>query len=180
MSSIIQKELQKEGYTVEIKNIFKGAFYCIIRFPALLFQQGLSGFKEEKILIQLDMEPQHFSFTSQEYLLNRFDVFTAIKVTPPEILLSQKFYAIYNRRRNKGRDFFDVGFLLSLNIKPNYDYLELKMNVENEKELKEKILDKCKNISMEEMGRDVAPFLFDEKDIKRVLLFPQLLKQSSL
>lgn len=180
LSSVIRKELEKEGYAVEIKNVFKGAFHCIIRFPALLFQQGLSGFKEEKILIQLDMEPQHFPFTSEEYLLNRFDVFTEIKVTPAEILLSQKFYAIYNRRRNKGRDFFDVAFLLSLNIKPNYEYLKFKMNVETEKELKEKILEKCDVINMEEMAEDVAPFLFYEKDIKKVLLFPQLLKQASL
>lgn len=180
LSAIIKKELEKEGYNVEIKNVLKGAFHCLIRFPGLLFQEGLSGVKEEKILIQLDTEPQHFSFVPQEYLLNRFDIFTEIKVTPPEILLSQKFFAIYNRRRNKGRDFFDISFLLSLSIKPNYDFLKLKMKVRNEKDLKEKILEKCSNIDMEEMARDVAPFLFYEKDINRVLLFPQLLKQSSL
>jgi predicted nucleotidyltransferase component of viral defense system len=180
LAAIIRKELEKQGYAVEINNVFKGAFHCIIRFPGLLFEEGLSRFKEEKILIQLDSEPQHFSFVPGEYLLNRFDVFTEIKVTPSDILLAQKFFAIYNRKRNKGRDFFDVGFLLSLNIKPNYDYLNLKMNVENEKKLKEKILEKCKNMNMEEMAKDVAPFLFYEKDIKRVLLFPQLLKQSSL
>lgn len=180
LSAIIKKELKKEGYTVEINNVFKGAFHCVIRFPGLLFQEGLSGFKEEKILIQLDLEPQHFSFSPKGYLLNRFDVFTEIKVTPADILLSQKFFAIYNRKRNKGRDFFDVGFLLSLNVKPNYGYLNVKMNVNNEKELKEKILEKCNSLNMEEMAKDVAPFLFYEKDISRVLLFSQLLKQSSL
>jgi predicted nucleotidyltransferase component of viral defense system len=180
LSDIIRKELEKEGYQVEIKNVFKGAFHCIIRFPGLLFEEGLSGFKEEKILIQLDSEPQHFSFIPNGYILNRFDIFTEIKVTPEDILLAQKFYAIYNRKRNKGRDFFDVAFLLSLNIKPNYNYLKLKMNVQTENELKEKILEKCTDIDMEEMAKDVAPFLFYEKGIKRVLLFPKLLKQASL
>jgi hypothetical protein len=112
--------------------------------------------------------------------LNRFDVFTQIFTTPLDILLAQKFYAICNRERNKGRDFFDVAFLLSLVDKPNYDYLQLKLDVSNAKQLKEKILDRCSKISMDEMAKDVAPFLFDAKDTKKILLFPELIKQVKL
>ena len=38
VSSIISRELQKEGYEVEVKNVLKGAFHCYIRFPELLYQ----------------------------------------------------------------------------------------------------------------------------------------------
>lgn len=179
ISSIIAKELKKEGYEVEIRNVLKGAFHCYIRFPELLFKEGLSGHKEEKILIQLDTEPQDFGFEPDRHILNKFDVFSEILITPKDILLAQKFYAILNRSRPKGRDFFDVVFLLA-KTKPNYDYLKLKVNIENSKDLKSAILNRCSKIDMSEMARDVAPFLFNEKDEKRVRLFEEYLIQVEL
>lgn len=180
LSVVLKKQLEKEGYIVEIKMVFKGAYHCYIKFPEILYKEGLSGHREERILIQLDTEPQHFNFVPDKYILNRFDVFTQIFITPLDILLAQKFYAICNRDRNKGRDFFDVVFLLSLIDKPNYDYLQLKLNVSNSAQLKDRILDRCSKISMDEMAKDVAPFLFDSKDIKKVTLFPELIKQARL
>ena len=113
VADLIEKELSKEGYLVEMKTVYKGAYHCHIRFPELLYREGLSGHLEEKILVQLDTEPQHFQFIPQRFLLNRFDVFTQIFVAPKELLLAQKFYAVLNRPRNKGRDFYDIVFLLS-------------------------------------------------------------------
>ncbi len=180
ISAVIKKQLELEGYDITIKTVFKNAYHCFIRFPGLLYKEGLSAYKEEKILIQLDTEPQHFDFKPDKFILNRFDVFTEILVTPPDILLAQKFYAICNRKKNKGRDFFDVAFLLSIVAKPNYDYLRLKLSVSNEKQLKEKILEKCSVINMAEMAKDAAPFLFDIKDTKKITLFPELIKQARL
>ena len=180
ISAIIKKQLEQEGYAVEMKTVYKGAFHCHIRFPKLLYQEGLSSHLEEKILVQLDTEPQHFDFTPEKYFLNRFDIFTQIFITPLDILLAQKFYAILNRERNKGRDFFDTVFILSKIDKPNYDYLKLKVNISNAKDLKEKILKKCKTISMEKMAKDVQPFLFDATDIKKVIHFPDYIKQVKL
>jgi predicted nucleotidyltransferase component of viral defense system len=180
LADVLKIQLEREGYKVEMKTIYKGAYHCYIRFPEILFREGLSGHREERILIQLDTEPQHFGFVPDKYLLNRFDVFTQIFITPVDILLAQKFYAICNRERNKGRDFFDVAFLLSLVDKPNYEYLQLKLEVSNAKQLKEKILDRCSKINMDEMAKDVAPFLFNVKDTKKVLLFPELIKQAKL
>jgi hypothetical protein len=163
-----------------MKTVFKGAYHCYIRFPEILYKEGLSGYREEKILIQLDTEPQHFNFVPEKYILNRFDVFTQIFITPLKLLLAQKFYAVCNRERNKGRDFFDIAFLLSLIDRPDYNYLDFKMGVSNEKQLKERIIEKCKSVSMEEMAKDVQPFLFNPRDIQKVLLFPELIKQAKL
>lgn len=176
----IRKELSKEGYQVEIKTVYRGAFHCYVRFPGLLYQEALSGFAEEKILIQLDTEPQHFPFQPERFLLNRFDVFTEIFTTPKDILLAQKFYTILNRPRNKGRDFFDVVFLLATINKPNYDFLSMKAGISNAKELKERILARCEELSMKAMADDVQPFLFNPADSKKVLLFPAYLKQVEL
>ena len=179
ISSDIASSLSKEGYEVEIRNVLKGAFHCYIRFPKLLYQEGLSGHREEKILITLDTEPQYFDFEPDRYILNKFDVFTEILTTPKDILLAQKFYAILNRPRPKGRDFFDATFLLS-QTKPNYDYLKLKLNITSSEALRSAILERCSKIDMDEMARDVAPFLFESKDEKRVKLFTNYLKQVDL
>ena len=179
ISSDIASSLSREGYEVEIRNVLKGAYHCYIRFPKLLYQEGLSGHREEKILITLDTEPQYFDFEPDRYILNKFDVFTEILTTPKDILLAQKFYAIINRPRPKGRDFFDVTFLLG-QTKPNYDYLKLKLNITSSEALRSAILERCSEIDMEEMARDVAPFLFETKDEKRVKLFVSYLKQVDL
>jgi predicted nucleotidyltransferase component of viral defense system len=179
IADIIEKQLVREGYTIEIRKVFRGAFHCYIKFPNLLFESGLSGHQEEKILIQLDTEPQHFDFQPETYVLNKFDVLTNILVTPVDILLSQKLFAICSRPRPKGRDFFDVTFLLS-KIKPNYDYLKQKMGIDNPVELKKKILAACKEIDFEEMVNDVKAFLFSVKDEKRIRLFEAYFEQLEL
>jgi predicted nucleotidyltransferase component of viral defense system len=180
IAKYIEKELTKEGYTVECKNTIKGAFHCNIKFPNLLFNEGLTGHFEEKILIQLDTEPQNFEFVPEKYILNKFDVFTSIFTTPTDILLAQKFFAVINRKRNKGRDFFDIVFLLGMGVKPNFDYLKFKLDISNGQQLKETVLSVCHKIDMQEMADDVAPFLFTQKDTKKVLLFKEYLSQIQL
>jgi hypothetical protein len=105
LGKYIQSKLELEGYIGEIKNIVKGAFHGNIRFPGLLFQNGLSGYQEEKILIQLDTEAQGYDFKSELYFLNKFDILTTILIASKTLLLALKFHAILNRKRNKGRDF---------------------------------------------------------------------------
>ncbi len=180
IATLVSKELEQEGYSVEMKTVYKGAYHCYIRFPELLYKEGLSAHTEEKILIQLDTEPQQFEFTPQRHILNRFDVFSTIFITPLEILLAQKFYAIINRERNKGRDFFDVVFILSKINRPDYAYLKLKLNITNAAQLKQAILQKCSHIDMKEMAKDVQPFLFNPADVKKIISFEEYLQQVEL
>lgn len=126
ISQNIEKQLVNNGYTAEIKQIAKGAYHCYIRFPKLLFEEGLSSYQEEKILIQLDTEQQHLTFVPDEPILNKFDVFTKIFSTPTDLLMAQKCYAILNQPRNKGCDFYDLVFLMGKDIAPNMDYLQKK------------------------------------------------------
>ena len=180
ISKHIEKELSKEGYQVECKEVLRGAFNCYVRFPKILFQEGLSGYEEEKILIQLDTESQGYTFTPQRYILNKFDVFTQIFIAPESLLLAQKFYAVLNRKRNKGRDFYDIVYLLGKGIKIDYKFLTQKIGIENGIMLKDKILAVCNTISMKEMADDVSPFLFQPTDAKKVEMFCAYLEQVEL
>jgi len=108
----IQRGLEREGYLVEIRNVLKSAFRCYVKLPQVLFDNALSDLKNEKVIIQVDTEPHDFVYSPDRVFLNKFDVFTQIAVTPPDILLAQKIYALLNRKRAKGRDIYDVMFLL--------------------------------------------------------------------
>jgi len=176
ISQIVKKQLELEGYTVEVNNVFKGAYRCRVRIPRLLFDNALSGYEEEKILIQLDTAPHGFVYNPERVILNKFDVFSQINVTPADVILSQKIFAIFNRKTLKGRDFFDTIFLIS-KTKPNYAYLKLKLDIADEKKLKEKLLDFCKDLDFAKLSDDVKEFLFRAQDAKRVELFVQYIQQ---
>jgi predicted nucleotidyltransferase component of viral defense system len=180
LATVLEQGLTREGYEVEMRLVMKGAYHCHIKFPELLYRQGLSGYQSEKVLIQLDTEPQHFAYEPESYLLNRFDVFARIATTPKSLLLAQKFYAILNRVRNKGRDFYDAMFLLGQDIKPNYDYLTLKVGITTPDELRSRLVEHCRKIDMQAMAADVRPFLFKTTDERRVAFFETYIQQVNL
>jgi hypothetical protein len=131
---------------------------------------NLSGYETEKILIQLDTESQKYDYSPINYMLNKFDVFEQIKVAPTDILLSQKIWAILNRKTPKGRDFYDATWLFSL-TSPNYDYLQVKSGISDLKNLKERLSLKCQEIDFKALKKDVEPFLVNPKEINRVQYF---------
>lgn len=177
VAELIRKGLEKEGYDVETSVLHKRAFHCYVRFPGLLFREELSGHKTQKILIQLDTEPQNFDYRPERVLLNKFDVFTEVLTTPLSIMLAQKYFAVLNRKRNKGRDFYDIVFLHSLQAEPEWQYLNQKLGISNRKELKKAVLEHCENLDMEKMAKDVEPFIFRSKDAKKVSRFTQFMSQ---
>lgn len=149
-------------------------------FPGLLFQEGLSGHQEEKILIQLDTESQGFSFQPQTFVLARFGLFTRMVVTPPDLLLAQKLYTLVNRPRAKGRDYFDIVFLFSQGYQPNYAYLEAKMSAGTPELLRAAISKLLSRVDLTELAADVRPFLFNPDDDRRVRYFQEFWEQVKL
>ncbi|MEA3476670.1 MAG: nucleotidyl transferase AbiEii/AbiGii toxin family protein [Bacteroidota bacterium] len=180
ITSIVKRELERLGYKIEMRNVNKGAYHCYIRFPDILFREGLTQHKEEKILIRLDSEAHGFEYSPDQPILNKFDVITQINATPKDILLAQKFYALINRKRNKGRDFFDIVYLLGQDQIPSYDYLNAKLGIDTPETLRQLVKDKCSHLNMEEMAKDVKPFLINQKDEKKVLLFAKYIEQAGL
>jgi predicted nucleotidyltransferase component of viral defense system len=166
----IRKGLELQGYKVEIKNVFKGAYRSYIRMPNILFDNNMSNLQNEKILIQIDTTTQAFDYERDLKILNKFDVFTQVYATPLDILLSQKIYAALNRSRAKGRDFFDIVFLLP-QTKPNYEYLEKKLGIRNSQELKAELISKTAKLDFNELAKDVEPFLINADDSKKVKMF---------
>ena len=174
---IIQQGLEREGFEIEMEQVYKGAYHCYIKFPNLLHQAGLSGHKAAKILIQLDTEPQNFDFEPERFLLNKFDVFASIRTTPLDLLLSQKITAFLKRKQPKGRDIYDITFLCS-KTRPNYAYLEQRLTIRTPNELKELLQNRIKQLDLSQQAKDVSPFLFYNQDIQRIHLFEQFVQQT--
>lgn len=160
--------LRYYGLEVEVHNVFKWAFHCYIRIPKILFQYGMSGYEEEKILIQLDTVPQPIDYEAWVYILSGFGMRESILVTPKEVLLSQKITAAYSRKRLKGRDFYDIQFLASWGVKPYYPYLEATIAVGNYEKLRAFMHERNQTIDFDTLARDVEPFLFRSEDARLV------------
>lgn len=175
----VVKRLTREGYTVETKLVFKGAYRCYVRIPGLLFSEGLSPLEDEKLVIQINTMPHGFQYPPENMILNKFDVFTQIAVTPLSVLLSQKIGAILNRKSAKGRDFYDFVFLLSKTI-PDYGYLVQKLKIRDASSLREALTERCKKLNFKKLTEDVQAFLIDPQDAKKITLFPEYLKQAKL
>ena len=170
LSVLIGKKLNLEGYSPDIKNIFRTAYRSSLRIPDVLYDNKISGHREEKLLINIDAEPQNFSYAPDKLIINKFDIFLRINVVPLDLLLSQKIYAIFARKRMMGRDFYDTVFLFS-KIKPNFEYLSLKLKIQNMDELKKRLLQKCRTINFTILAKEISPFLFNTTDAKKILYF---------
>ncbi|MFH0928379.1 MAG: nucleotidyl transferase AbiEii/AbiGii toxin family protein [bacterium] len=179
LAAQVRAGLEAYGFQTEVDVVGKNAYRCRVKLPGILYANDLSMNEEEKILIQIDSVAHDFSYVPDKTILNKFDVFSELSVTPLDILLAQKMYAAINRKRAKGRDFYDIVFLLSL-TKPNYAYLQLKLGVGNGEELRTKLLSSIADFDFKELGQDVQPFLIDSADIRKIELFPQFFKQVKL
>ena len=179
LSLFLKKQLQKRGYLVEIKLVKKGALHCYIKFPKLLYQQGLTPQKFEKILIQVDTFDQGFDYQPQLFILDKFEFFKQIKVTPKSVILAQKLWTITQRHKFKGRDFFDIMFLLQ-STKPDISFLEAKFGHKSLSQIIEEILDHLHDANWPEIEADVKPFLFQPEEAGKLELFPQFMKQKLL
>ena len=159
--------------------VAKDAFHCDLRFPKLLYEQGLSPHQQEKILIQLDTVAQGFPYSPEVRILNKFDVFTEIRVTPSSVLLSQKIYTAVNRKRLKGRDFYDITFLLS-KTRPDFGFTNQKMGIASPEGLREELLLRIEALDFDALAEDVAPFLIAKEQVKRVVKYKEFWKQVDL
>lgn len=171
--------LSLEGYNVEVSQIAKSAFHCVIKFPKILFDHGISPLQEEKIRIQIDTAAQGYDYQPESQLLNKFDIFTQIRVTPLRTLLSQKIYTAVNRKRAKGRDFYDITFLLA-QTGPDYDFLNLKLGITSPDHLRTWMLSHIETFDFDSLAEDVAPFLINPREVQRVKMFQDFWEQVGL
>lgn len=170
LMNIVKLELEKEGVNIEIRSSFRNVYHCYIKFPHILFDNKLSPLKDEKILIQIDRFRLKNKPKAISKILSKFDIFTEIKIYPIETALSQKVHALLDRKRAKGRDIYDIVYLYSF-TQPDWSYLKKNLKIANQKELKKELLKLFTKKDLQDLAKDVEPFLINSKKIIQVQKF---------
>ncbi len=167
----IKTELGKDGLKVEFRNTFQNVYHCYLKFPRILFANNLSPLKDEKIMIRID------SFRTGKKIgeiknkaIVKADIFAEIKAYSSSLLLAQKIEALFSRKRSKGRDIYDIVYLFSL-AEPDYEYLEKKLKIKQKDDLINKMKKLFTEKKLQELTRDVKPFLINPQKAKQVEKF---------
>lgn len=171
----VVKDMERKGFFVEFRFSEQGAFHCFVKFPRILAENGMSGHLEEKILIRIDTVRKEKIFSPDVYTLSAFDLYRDILVNPPSIILSQKLITILERKREKGRDFYDASFLYG-RAEPDFSYIERTTGM-GHKEFIEKIFTRCRALDFNVLARDIEPFLIRPEDAERVRTFLSFIEQ---
>ena len=149
------------------------AFRRNLYFPEMLFDLGLTGHKEERLLLKVEAQDQGVTYQPIVANINRMGFFFSVQVPPLDVLCAMKFAAILSRQ--KGRDFYDAIFLLS-KTKPNLDFLSARAGISSVDELKTAITERLKDIDLNHKKRDFSHLVFNEHHAERILRFPDVVE----
>ena len=89
------------------------------------------------------------------------------------VLCSMKMAAMFARA--KGRDFYDVMFLLP-QTRPDYDFLGKRCGIHNWQEFRERTVELLKVTDLGVKKRDFEHLLFDKKSSEKILRFGEFVR----
>jgi len=170
LAAQVHRALSREGYTIELGMREQGPRRADFRFVGLLQSMGITGHREEKLLIHFDAQPQNFDYRPQQVIINKFDVFCRINIVPIDILLSQKIACILQRPRAIGRDFYDTVFLWGKTA-PDPAYLAQKAGIRDEAQLFAELKARCRDLDLKRLAKDLEPYVNGPSESRKVILF---------
>lgn len=175
MSDKVVRHLKRNGLNVELKkkeNKKLKAFRSNIYFPELLFQLGLTAHREERFLIKIESQDQKILYKPVTANIKGCGFYFPFPVPPDSILCSMKIAAMLSRQ--KGRDFYDVMFLLAI-TKPDFNFLSMRCEIQNMKQLKKAIEEILKSIDLKTKSKDFEHLLFNHQNSNRILRFGEFI-----
>jgi predicted nucleotidyltransferase component of viral defense system len=166
MLGSVVKDMKDKGFDIEFRSVKQNAFHCYIKFPKILSDNSLSFHENEKILVKIDMLERAWEVAPRKFLINRFELYRNILVNPPAVVLAEKLIALRDRKREKGRDFYDVSFLYG-SVEPDFEFIEKTMDI-SRNEFMGQILERCRTLDFGSLAADVEPLLIKRDQIARV------------
>ena len=176
MTDSILQFLLKSGLKAETQDkandklkAFRRNFY----FPELLFDFGLSGYKEERFLVKVESQDQQIDYPREIVNIKGCGLFFPFPVPTDGVLCAMKLSALLSRQ--KGRDFYDVMFLLGQTA-PDYSFLSFKWGIHDLPELKTAIAKVLAKIDLKHKSKDFEHLLFSKGNSQRILSFGEFIK----
>lgn len=172
----LKNDLNHYGLSVEVplkdKNTVNS---CMIKFPGILNDLGLSGFKDQKLSIKFEIDtnpPKGWGLaltpvtSSFVFAVNHFDL---------PSLFATKIHACFFRKYSKGRDFYDLIWYLGKKVKPNYKLLnnaiiqtEHEHKELDQKNIRDFMKEKIKHLDFPDLRKDVERFLEDKSELNMI------------
>lgn len=177
MTDGVLSYIKQNGYRVEIKEPKSDklkAFRRNIYFPELLFDLGLSGHRAERFLIKIESQDQQVGYRPVIENIKGCGFFFPFQVPPLKTLCSMKIAAMLSRQ--KGRDFYDVLFLMSM-TKPDYKFLSKKTEINNLSELKKTVEKTVGQVDLNRKRKDFEHLLFNRNNSNRILRIEEFVKE---
>ena len=176
MSEDVITFLRRDGFTVEAREKASDrltAFRRSLHFPGLLFDLGLTGHRDERFMLKLDAEDQRVAYKPVSKFIKGCGFFFSFPVPPDGVLCSMKIAAMLDR--GKGRDFYDVMFLLA-RTKPDFDFLAARCGITNGAELVKAVEQLLSSIDLAHKQRDFEHLIFRRENGRRILEFAEFLR----
>lgn len=171
MTDELMRHLSLQGLRVEARdkdNPRLSAFRRNVYFPDLLFSLQLSGHREERFLLKVEAQDQGISYPREMATIHRLGFYFPIPVPPLSVLLSMKLCALLTRQ--KGRDFYDVLFLMQ-RTEPDYAFLQQQKDIANKEQLDAALRETVAKTDMKMKQRDFEHLLFDPRKSEQILHF---------
>lgn len=171
----VTDEFNRENIEVELTaKLQEGMAYHQLRFPRLLFDLKMTTDPREKLMIKIDYSTQWRGQKPETALLSRYGLIERIITNPLSQIMVQKLAAYVTRPRTQPRDMFDIVWLWSRGVQPDKKFMKVN-RVED-------VVNRArKKFEAEGAGeiilRRLRPFLFDEKEIRKVKLLGEVLEK---
>ena len=168
--------LEKSGYKVESKDKESEkltAFRRSIYFPELLFSLHLTGYREQRFLLKVETQDQEIEYSLETVFLNRCGFLFPLRTAPISVLCAMKVLAVINR--GKGRDFYDLMFLLQ-RTEPDYGFLEQKQGICNKAQLITELTKIVASTDLSRKRRDFEHLLIEKSDADKIQMFGDFIK----
>lgn len=169
MTDSVLQFLERNGLRAEVRdkeNSKLTAFRRNIHFPKLLFDLRLTGHKEERFLIKIESQDQGVDYEPVIANVKGCGFFFPLPVPPPGVLCAMKISAMLARA--KGRDFYDVMFLLAQSS-PDYDFLSKRCGISSIEGLKQATAELLKTVDLNKKMKDFEHLLFNRTNSEKIL-----------
>ena len=149
------------------------AFRRTIQFPQLLYDLGLSPYREKKFVLKIEAQDQGVDYPRELFTVNRDGFYFRIPSPSDATLYAMKLSTILHR--GKGRDFYDAMFLRSRS-EPDMNYLSQREGIATPEELSHRMKQVCARTDFRIKAQDFKYLLFHPENASRILDFPALWK----
>lgn len=169
----IQNDFGKQGLDLELfqkerKAIFKADF----RFPKILQELNLSSLKDQKLTIKIEIDKIPPKSGKREIMLVTSPVSYTVSVFNLSSLFATKLCAIFCRKYTKGRDYYDLMWLLGKKILPNFLLLNnaiKQIKPEHEKitedNFKDQISNHLEKVDFKKIRQELERFLININEL---------------